>query len=166
MIKEYDGKIPSIHSSCYIAENVSIIGNVKIEEMANVWFGAVIRGDMNSITIGKNTNIQDNCVFHVERNSPLVIGDDVTVGHGAILHGCTIGNSSLIGMGSIVLNNAVIGKQTLVGAGSLIPEGKKIPDGVLCMGSPVKIIRELTDEEKLKLTESAAKYVSLSNKYK
>lgn len=166
MIKTYEGKIPTIHSSCYIAESADIIGDVKIVEMANIWFGAVIRGDINSITIGKNTNIQDNCVLHVEKNSPLYIGDDVTVGHGAILHGCSIGNGSLIGMGSIVLNNAIIGTQTLVGAGSLIPEGKHIPDGVLCMGSPVKIIRELTDEEKQKLTESATKYVTLSNKYK
>ena len=166
MIKIYEDKKPSIHSSCYIAENVSIIGDVSVEELSNIWFGAVIRGDTNYIKIGKGSNIQDNCTLHVAEDSPLVIGDNVTIGHGAILHGCSIGDDTLIGMGSIILDNAIIGKYTLVGAGSLIPEGKFIPDGVLCMGSPAKIIRELTEEEKQKLTESALNYVKISNKYK
>ncbi|MEW9093599.1 MAG: gamma carbonic anhydrase family protein [Clostridiaceae bacterium] len=166
MINKFKDKEPKIHSNCFIAETSDVIGDVTVEECANIWFGSVVRGDTNNIIIGKNTNIQDNSVLHVDKSHPLIIEENVTVGHGAILHGCKIGSNSLIGMGSIVLDGAVIGKHTLVAAGSLVPQGKIIPDGVLCMGSPVKVIRELTEEEKMNLTQSALNYVELSKAYK
>ncbi|WP_315114330.1 gamma carbonic anhydrase family protein [uncultured Clostridium sp.] len=166
MIKKIKDREPKIHKSCFVAETSHVIGDVTLEEGVNLWFGSVLRGDTNNIIIGKNTNIQDNSVLHVDKNHPLIIEENVTVGHGAILHGCNIGSNSLIGMGSIVLDGAVIGKHTLVAAGSLVPQGKVIPDGVLCIGSPVKVIRELTEEEKTNLTQSALNYVELSKAYK
>lgn len=165
MIGKFENKYPEIHNSCFVAGSADIFGDVHIGENSNVWFGTVIRGDTNKIIIGKNTNIQDNCTLHVDDIASLNIGDSVTVGHGVILHGCSIGNSSLIGMGSIVLNNAKIGECTIIGAGSLITEGKEIPSGVLCMGSPAKIIRELRGDEIEKLRNNAEHYVELSKKY-
>lgn len=165
MIKEFQGVKPVIHKTCYISESVDIIGNVVIKDNANIWFGTRIRGDMNSVVIGKNTNIQENSVVHVDSHCGTYIGDDVTIGHGAIIHGCTIHNNVLIGMGSIVLNEAIIGKNTIIGAGSLIPQGKEIPEGVLCLGSPAKVIRNLTKEEIMKIKTSADNYVNLSKKY-
>lgn len=165
MIKEFQGVKPVIHKTCYISESVDIIGNVVIKDNANIWFGTRIRGDMNSVVIGKNTNIQENSVVHVDSHCGTYIGDDVTIGHGAIIHGCTIHNNVLIGMGSIVLNEAIIGKNTIIGAGSLISQGKEIPEGVLCLGSPAKVIRNLTKEEIMKIKTSADNYVNLSKKY-
>jgi carbonic anhydrase/acetyltransferase-like protein (isoleucine patch superfamily) len=165
MVEKFEDKYPEIHNSCFVAGSADILGDVHIGENSNVWFGTVIRGDTNRIIIGKNTNIQDNCTLHVDGIAPLSIGDSVTVGHGVILHGCSIGNSSLIGMGSIVLNNAKIGECTIIGAGSLITKGKEIPSGVLCMGSPAKIIRKLREEEIEKLRSNAEHYVELSKKY-
>ncbi|MBB6624854.1 gamma carbonic anhydrase family protein [Clostridium gasigenes] len=165
MIKEFQGVKPIVHKTCYISESVDIIGNVVIKDNANIWFGTRIRGDMNSIVIGENTNIQENSVVHVDSHCGTYIGDDVTIGHGAIIHGCTIHNNVLIGMGSIVLNEAIIGKNTIIGAGSLIPQGKEIPEGVLCLGSPVKVIRNLTEEEIIGIKTSANNYVNLSKKY-
>ncbi len=165
MIKEFQGVKPIIHKTCYISESVDIIGNVVIKDNANIWFGTRIRGDMNSIVIGENTNIQENSVVHVDSHCGTYIGDDVTIGHGAIIHGCTIHNNVLIGMGSIVLNEAIIGKNTIIGAGSLIPQGKEIPEGVLCLGSPAKVIRNLTEEEIIGINTSADNYVNLSKKY-
>ncbi len=129
-----------------ISESVDIIGNVEIDENANIWFGTRLRGDMNKIVIGANTNIQENSVVHVDVNSPCIIGKDVTIGHGAIIHGCTISDNVLVGMGSIILNNAKIGKNTIIGAGSLVTQGKSFKDGVLILGNPAKIVRELTDD--------------------
>lgn len=165
MIKEFQGFNPIIHKTCYISESVDIIGNVVIENNANIWFGTRIRGDMNKITIGENTNIQENSVIHVDSHCGTYIGYDVTIGHGAIIHGCTIHNNVLIGMGSIVLNDAIIGKNTIIGAGALIPQGKKIPEGVLCLGSPAKVIRNLTEEEIIQIKISSDNYVNLSKKY-
>lgn len=165
MIGNFKEKRPEIHNTCFVAESADIIGDVVIGENSNVWFGTVIRGDTNKIIIGKNTNIQDNSTLHVDGAASLNIGDNVTVGHGVILHGCSIDNSALIGMGSIVLNNAKIGEYTIIGAGSLVTEGKEIPAGVLCMGSPAKIIRELTEDEKIKIRKSAEHYVELSQEY-
>lgn len=166
MIGNFNNKKPKVHSSCFIADSADVVGDIVIGENSNVWFGTVIRGDTNNIIIGENTNIQDNCTLHVDGTAPLIIGDNVTVGHGVILHGCVIDNSTLIGMGSIVLNNAKIGAESIIGAGSLVTEGKEIPSGVLCMGSPAKIIRELTEEEKIKTRKSAEHYVQLSEQYK
>lgn len=160
--KEYN---PDIHSSCFIADNACIIGKVKMCEDASIWFGAVLRGDANSIYVGRESNIQDNCTVHVDADSPVHIGEDITIGHNAIIHGCTIGDCTLIGMGSIIMNGAVIGSETIVGAGSLITENKNIPSGVLCMGSPARVIRKLTDEEKRNLKHTAESYVKESKDY-
>ena len=165
MIHQFDGQIPNVHKDSFIASSADIIGNVRIGEHSNIWFGAVLRGDTDCISIGAYTNIQDNSTVHIDENFPVNIGDYVTVGHNSILHGCKISNNTLIGMGSTVLNGAEIGEYTIIGAGSLVTQGKKIPAGVLCMGVPAKVIRELTIEEKESIKESAKHYVELSEKY-
>lgn len=166
MIKSFKGNVPKTNSKVYIAENATIIGNVSILENSSVWFGAVLRGDINYIKIGRNSNIQENSVVHVDKNFPVNIGDNVTIGHSAIIHGCTIGNNSLIGMGAIILNGAKIGDNTLVGAGTLITQNKEIPSGVLVVGNPGKVIRNLTENEILSLKKSAENYVIESKEYK
>lgn len=166
MIMDFEGINPKINKNTYISESVDIIGNVEIDENANIWFGTRLRGDMNKIVIGANTNIQENSVVHVDVNSPCIIGKDVTIGHGAIIHGCTISDNVLVGMGSIILNNAKIGKNTIIGAGSLVTQGKSFKDGVLILGNPAKIVRELTDDEIKSIKSSADNYVSLSKRYK
>lgn len=166
MIMDFEGINPKMNKNTYISESVDIIGNVEIDENANIWFGTRLRGDMNKIVIGANTNIQENSVVHVDVNSPCIIGKDVTIGHGAIIHGCTISDNVLVGMGSIILNNAKIGKNTIIGAGSLVTQGKSFKDGVLILGNPAKIVRELTDDEIKSIKSSAGNYVSLSKRYK
>ncbi|SEF87525.1 Carbonic anhydrase or acetyltransferase, isoleucine patch superfamily [Caloramator fervidus] len=167
MKHKYLNFLPKIHETVFIAEGAHIIGDVEIGEESNVWFNAVIRGDVNSIKIGKGTNIQDNTTIHASTGqSPTIIGDYVTIGHNCIIHGCKIGDYSLIGMGSIILDNAEIGEYTIIGAGSLVTQNKKIPPRVLCMGSPAKIIRELTDEEIEYLKNSAKHYIELSKNYR
>jgi carbonic anhydrase/acetyltransferase-like protein (isoleucine patch superfamily) len=143
----------------WVAENAAVLGNVHLGTDASVWFNAVLRGDNDPITVGARSNVQDGSVLHTDPGCPLTIGEDVTVGHMCMLHGCTIGDNSLIGIGSIVLNNVKIGRNCLIGANSLIPERKEIPDGSLVMGSPGKVIRELTPEEIEMLTASAGHYV-------
>ena len=165
MIKEFEGNIPRIDESTYISESVDIIGDVTIEENANIWFGTRLRGDMNKIVVGKNTNIQENTVVHVDKNCPCLIGKDVTIGHGAIIHGCEICDNVLVGMGSIILNNAKIGKNTIIGAGYLITQGKVFPEGVLILGNPAKVVRELSEAEIESIKNSANNYVNLSKKY-
>ncbi len=165
MIKQFEDKAPKIHENTYISESVDIIGDVTIDENANIWFGTRIRGDMNLVKIGKNCNIQENSMVHVDTNSACILEDNVTVGHGAIIHGCKIEKNVLVGMGSIILNNAIIGNNTIIGAGSLVPQGKVIPSGVLALGSPIKVIRELTEEEIKSIQRSADNYVALSKKY-
>lgn len=165
MIHQFDGKIPNIHKNTFIASSSDVIGNVTIGEYSSVWFGAVLRGDMNTMTIGEYTNVQDNCTMHNDDEFSVSIGDYVTIGHNAIIHGCTISSYTLIGMGSTILNGAEIGEYTIIGAGSLVTQGKKIPSGVLCMGSPARVVRNLTKEEKEGLKESAKHYVKLSMKY-
>lgn len=166
MIKGYNGIKPKIDETVFIAETADIIGKVTIGKNSNIWYNTVMRADVNTITIGENTNIQDGSVVHVADEFPAIIGDNVTVGHKALVHGCKIGNNTLIGMGSIVLDGAEIGEYTLLGAGSLVPPGKKIPSGVLALGSPAKVIRELSQEEKQNLVKSALKYVETANNYK
>lgn len=166
MIKEYQGIQPKIDETVFVAESADIIGKVTIAKNANIWYNTVIRADVNTITIGENTNIQDGCVVHIASNFSTTIGKNVTVGHKALIHGCKIGDNTLIGMGAIVLDGAQVGEYTLLGAGSLVPPGKKIPSGVLAMGSPAKVIRELSEEEKQNLVESALKYVKIANNYK
>jgi len=167
MIQKFKKFKPEIHENCFIAGNADIIGRVKIEEEANIWFGVVLRGDLNKIQIGRGSNIQDNSTVHVDAGGPgTVVGEYVSVGHNSVLHGCSIGSYSLVGMGSIVLEGAVVGEETIVGAGSLVTSNKVIPSGVLCMGSPAKVIRELTEEEKQGLRKNAQEYIDLANEYK
>jgi len=143
----------------YIADNAAVIGSVVIANHASIWFNVVIRGDSELITVGERSNIQDGSVLHADPGAPLSIGRNVSVGHNVTLHGCTVGEGSLIGINSVVLNHAVIGKSTIIGANALVPEGKAIPDGVLVLGSPGKVVRELTLEEKDNLLEIAEGYV-------
>ncbi len=165
MIKPFLGLEPKIHPSCFIAENASIIGDVRIDEMSSVLFGSVLRADLNYISIGKNTNIQDLSVLHIMHDAPCIVGNNVVVGHSVNLHGCTIGDGSLIGIGAIVLSYAEIGKGCIIGAGSLIPEGKVIPDGSLVVGSPGRIIRKLSSEEQKMIIDNANVYSDLVKKY-
>lgn len=158
---ELDGVRPTIPQSgnFWVAENATVLGNVILEENASVWFNAVLRGDNDPITIGENSNVQDGSVLHTDLGCPLTIGKDVTIGHMAMLHGCTIGDESLIGIGATVLNRAVIGKNCIIGAHALIPEGKVIPDGSLVMGAPGKVVKELRDEQIMLIKGSAQVYV-------
>jgi len=165
MIHQFNGEIPTLREDSFIASSANVIGKVSIGQCSNIWFGAVLRGDMDYISIGEYTNVQDNCTVHTDEGFPVYIGDYVTIGHNAIIHGCTISDNSLIGMGSTILDGAEIGEYTIIGAGSLVTQGKKIPSGVLCMGVPAKVIRELTMEEKEGLRKSAQHYVELSKKY-
>ena len=151
---------------CFIADNATVIGSVILHPHASVWYNAVVRGDSEIITIGERTNIQDAAVLHADPGVPLTLGKNVSIGHQAMLHGCTVGDGSLIGIGAIVLNHAVIGKSCLIGAGALITEGKTFPDGVLVVGSPGKVLRELNPEEKAGLLENADIYVRRSKLYR
>lgn len=160
-IMPFEGISPRIDASVFIAAGARIIGDVEIGELSSIWFNVVIRGDVHYIRIGRRTNIQDLVMCHVtHRRYPLVIGDDVTVGHSAVLHGATIGDRCLIGMGAKVLDNAVVGAESLIAAGTVVREGFTVPDGTLVAGVPGKVIRELTDEERLKLAEGATNYES------
>ena len=151
---------------CFIADNATVIGSVILHPHASVWYNAVVRGDSEIITIGERTNIQDAAVLHADPGVPLTLGKNVSIGHQAMLHGCTVGDGSLIGIGAIVLNHAVIGKSCLIGAGALITEGKTFPDGGLVVGSPGKVLRELNPEEKAGLLENADIYVRRSKLYR
>lgn len=155
-----------IQESVYLAPGSVVTGDVVIDEFSSIWHNAVIRADHSTIRIGKNSNIQDNSVIHVDPWTNVRIGDYVTVGHSAIIHGCEIGDCTVVGMGSIIMNNAVIGKNCIIGAGSLITQNKVIPDGSLVMGSPAKIIRQLTNEEIVKNMANAQHYVEISREYK
>ena len=150
------------HETVWAAENAVLVGDITIGEGSSVWYGAILRGDENSITIGKNTNIQDGAVLHEARDYPLVIGDGVTVGHRAILHGCRIGDNVVVGMGSIVLNGAKIGKDSIVGAGALVTQNKEFPKGMLILGSPARAVRKLTEEEIAANRWNAEEYVRLN----
>jgi len=156
-----DGVSPELpeEGQYWIAPSASVIGRVKLERFASVWFGAVIRGDNELITIGENSNIQDGAVMHTDPGLPLTVGKGCTIGHKAILHGCTIGDNTLIGMGAVILNRAKIGRNCLIGANALITEGKDIPDNSLVMGQPGKIAGELNEEAIARLTKSAETYV-------
>lgn len=152
--------VPVVHETAWVAENATVIGNVSLEAGASIWYGAVIRGDNEPIVIGQGSNVQDGSVLHTDHGFPLTLGQGVTVGHQVMLHGCTIGDGSLIGIQAVVLNGARIGRNCLVGAGSLVTEGKEFPDNSLIMGSPAKVVRELTAEQTQRLKQSAANYVA------
>ncbi len=163
---QLDNLTPTVHESAWVADNAQVLGNVHLAEDSSVWFGVVIRGDTDTISVGKGTNIQDNSVLHADRGMPLTIGDNVTVGHQVMLHGCTIGEGSLIGIQAVVLNGAKIGKNCLVGAGSLVTEGKEFPDGSMILGSPAKAVKQLSPEQIEGLKMSAKHYVDNARRYK
>ena len=154
-----------IHPEAFIAENATLVGAVRVGGSAGVWYGAVLRGDNDRISIGANSNVQDGSVLHTDHGMPLTIGANVTVGHQVTLHGCTVGDGSLIGLQSVVLNGAKIGRNCLVGAGSLVTEGKEFPDGVLIVGRPAKVVRELTPEQITNLQRSAEHYVQQAQRH-
>ena len=165
-IYELDGVAPQMAASSWVADSAQVMGRVVLGEDASVWFGTVVRGDTESITIGAGSNIQDASVLHADYGKPLVVGERVTVGHQVMLHGCTIGDGSLVGIGAVVLNGARIGKGCIVGANTLIPEGKVFPDRSLIVGSPGKVVRELSDEDVARLKKSAEHYVDNAARYR
>jgi carbonic anhydrase/acetyltransferase-like protein (isoleucine patch superfamily) len=165
MLLKYKNYSPSISDKAFIAPSSTVIGRCKIDEDSSVWFNTVIRADVNEIIIGKGVNIQDGTVVHCDHNYPVHIADNVTIGHKAIVHGCKIGSNCIIGMGSTILDGAVIGDNCIVGANSLVTSGKHMPAGTLIMGSPAKVIRELTADEIEGIKESVAGYVKLSKEY-
>ena len=162
-----DGTSPSVPrvGEFWVAPDANVVGNVTLEQGASVWFGSTLRGDNERIIVGAGSNIQENCVLHTDMGYPLTIGANCTIGHKAMLHGCTIGEGSLIGMGATVLNGAVIGKGCLIGAGALVTEGKEIPDGSLVMGAPGKIMRQLDDDARTKMLVTAKHYEENFKRY-
>jgi len=162
---QLDDLVPQVHPSTFIADSAQVIGRVSLAEDSSVWFGTVIRGDTDNITIGEGANIQDGSVLHADHGMPLKVGKHVTVGHMVMLHGCTIGDESLIGIGAVVLNGAKIGRNCLVGAGSLVTEGKEFPDGSMILGSPAKVVRQLTPEQIEGLRRSARHYVENARRF-
>jgi carbonic anhydrase/acetyltransferase-like protein (isoleucine patch superfamily) len=167
MIYELGNKRVEIAGDDYfVADNATVLGLVRLENNASIWFNAVLRGDNELITVGENSNVQDGSVLHTDPGMPLTIGRNVTVGHKVMLHGCTIGDNSLIGINSVILNGARIGKNCLIGANSLITEGKEIPDGSLVMGSPAKVVKSLTEDQQTGLIKSAETYVKNFKRFK
>lgn len=158
MIYALDGIAPQLDATAWVAADANLIGRVVLEAGASVWFGATLRGDNEEIRVGAGSNVQENCVLHTDMGYPLAIGANCTIGHKALLHGCTIGEGTLIGMGAMVMNGARVGRGCLIGAGALITEGKEIPDGSLVMGSPGKLVRSLDAEAQARLLASAAGY--------
>ena len=166
MLKAYQGIFPEIHDTAFVEDSAQVIGDVKIGRESSVWFYAVIRGDVQPIRIGERTNIQDGVVVHgTSGKSPVIIGDDVTIGHCAIVHGAVINSNCLIGMGAIVLDDAEVGENCIVGAGTVVPERMRIPPNSLVLGVPGKIVRSVTAEEAHQLTDQAARYVKHKNAY-
>ena len=157
---------PVLGREAWVAPNATVIGDVRLGDAASIWWNAVVRGDNDTITIGTGSNIQDGSVLHVDAGVPMTLGANVTVGHLVMLHGCTIGEESLIGIKSVILNHAVIGRHCIIGANSLIPEGKVIPERSLVMGSPGKVVRQLSDEEVAKLRLAAQGYVDNARRYR
>ena len=157
-------KTPNIHPTAFIAPNATVLGDVTVGEQSSFFFGAVARSEFVPITVGKRTNIQDNCVLHADPGLPMTIGDDITVGHGAILHSCTVGNNTLIGMGAIVLNGAVLADGCIVGAGAVVTGKMNAPENSLLLGSPAKVVKTVTQEQRQHSLENALHYVELARK--
>ena len=166
MIYDLEKNVPEISSDSWVAPNAIIIGKVKLEKNSSIWFNAVLRGDIEKIVIGENSNIQDGSVLHTDPGCPLTVGKGVTVGHMVMLHGCEISDDTLIGIGSTILNKAKIGKNCIIGANTLVTENKAIPDNSLVLGSPGKVIRKVTDDEIKVICENAKHYVENSKRYK
>lgn len=166
MILKFKNFYPDIHSSAWVAPSADLIGNIEIGEDSSVWFGCVIRSDVNEVRIGKNTNIQDLSCIHTDTNTKTIIGDNVTIGHKVMLHGCKIEDNCLIGMSATILDDAVIGEGSIVGANSLVTSGKVFPPRSMIMGSPAKVVKQLTQEDVDKLIAHAAHYVEYKNNYR
>ena len=165
MIYALDGIVPQIDPTAWVAPGCHIIGRIVLEAEVGVWFNVTMRGDNEPIVIGRGSNVQENCVLHTDMGCPLTVGADCTIGHKAMLHGCTIGEGSLVGIQAIVLNGAIIGRECLIGAGALIPEGKVIPDRSLVMGAPGKVVRQLSDQEAAAIRRGCAQYAERARRY-
>ena len=162
---QLDEHVPRLAAGAWVADSAQVIGNVELAEDASVWFGAILRGDTELLTIGRGSNVQDGSVLHADIGFPVTLGENVTVGHQVMLHGCTVGDGSLIGIQAVVLNGARIGRHCLVGAGALVTEGKEFPDGSMIIGSPAKAVRQLTPEQIAGLRRSAEHYVANAKRY-
>lgn len=163
---QINGNSPNIDETCFVAPNATVIGKVNASSNVSIWFNVVIRADLDTVNIGENSNIQDGSILHVDAGYPIDIGKNVTVGHKVMLHGCSIGEGSLIGMNAVVLNGAKIGKGCIIGANALVTEGMEVPDGQLVLGSPAKVIKPLDENTRQLLMDSAAHYVENGNNYK
>lgn len=166
MIRNYYEKLPKIAQNVFVAESADIIGDVEIKDGSSIWYRAVLRGDINKISIGNNVNVQDGCILHSDKECPTIIGNDVTIGHNAIVHGAIIGDRCLIGMGAVILNGAKIGDESIIAAGSIVTQGKEIPTKSLVIGTPAKVLRQLKDEEIEHIKQSAINYRELAEAYK
>ncbi|MGE8721911.1 gamma carbonic anhydrase family protein [Leptospira terpstrae] len=167
MIRSFQGHTPSLHPTAWVAPSADVLGKVTIGEESSIWFQCVLRGDVNTITIGKHVNIQDMTLVHVARDLfPVTIGDYVSIGHHATIHGCVLRDHSFVGMGAMLMDDVEIGEWSFVGAGSLVPPGKKIPPGVLVMGSPAKIIRDITEKDREIITRTANNYAKYKENYR
>jgi carbonic anhydrase/acetyltransferase-like protein (isoleucine patch superfamily) len=166
MIRSINGKTPKIHETAYVAESAQVIGDVTLGKNSSIWDNAVVRGDLSSIYIGENTSVQDVCSIHNTKGIPVTIGNNVSIGHGAILHSCSVGNNTIIGMGSVVLDNAVIGENCIISAGAVVTPNTRIPDGSLVMGVPGRVVKPLTPDQIEGNLENARDYVKLSAVYK
>lgn len=166
MIYDLGSQQAEIADDAFVAPDATIIGDVQLLPGSSVWFGAVLRGDIERITIGEGSNIQDGTVCHTDPSNPCNVGNNVTVGHMAMLHGCTIGDGSLIGIGATLLNGSKVGRDCIVGAHALVTEGKEFPDGVVIMGAPAKVVREVTDTDREKLRANAERYVTRGQRYR
>ncbi len=166
MVKAFNGHTPAIRSSCFVAENATVIGDVTLCEEASVWYGAVIRGDADAIFIGKGSNVQDCAVLHTDKGFQLTLGEKVTIGHSAVVHGADVGDNVIVGMHATLLNGCKIGKNSIIGAGALVREGQIIPENSLVVGCPAKILREVTPEQIADITWNADHYIELAQKHK
>jgi carbonic anhydrase/acetyltransferase-like protein (isoleucine patch superfamily) len=166
IVRPFGEKSPSVHASAFVAPGAVVVGDVEVGERSSIWFGCVLRGDVNSIRIGARTNVQDLTTIHVtSRTHPTVVGDEVTIGHRVVLHGCTVKDRCLVGIGSVVMDGAVVGPEAVVGAGALVPPGMVVPPRTLVMGSPAKVKRDLAPEEIEALRRSAENYVEYAARY-
>lgn len=163
---QLEDDVPHVHPTAWVADSAQVIGKVVLEEGASVWFGAVLRGDNETLTVGKGSNVQDGTIVHSDLGFPCTLGENVTIGHQVVLHGCEIGDGTLVGIQSVILNGAKIGRHCLVGAGSLVTEGKEFPDGSLIMGRPAKVVRELPPEQLDGLRRAALHYVENGARYR
>ncbi|MEO6409972.1 MAG: gamma carbonic anhydrase family protein [Burkholderiaceae bacterium] len=165
-VYQLEDQTPRVAASAWVADSAQVIGNVELADGASVWFGVIVRGDNETVKIGRNTNVQDASVIHSDPGSPITLGDNVSIGHQVMLHGCTVGDGSLIGIQSVLLNGATIGRNCLVGAGSLVTEGKSFPDGSMILGRPAKVVRALTSQEIEGLGRVADHYVENARRFR